>query len=269
MIIKDKVILVTGAFGLIGKQVSKAYLKNGAKVILAGHNKGKIEKIKTEFAKDFNLENFFVTNLELTDSDDIKRCLKESVDRFSKIDVLVNNAAIDAKFDKKNLTSVNMSRFENYPIELVKRSMEVNVIGTIEMTQEMCKQMLKQGFGNIINVASIYSLISPTQELYDFGGEKINYKPVDYVASKSFIPNFTRYISTFYGKENIRCNAIAPHGIFDNHDEPFLKNFEKLSPVGRMCKIGEMDGPFIFLASDSSSYVNGITLTVDGAWSAR
>ncbi|MFI5172635.1 MAG: SDR family oxidoreductase, partial [Chitinophagales bacterium] len=92
--------------------------------------------------------------------------------------------------------------------------------------------------------------------------------PVDYIVTKSFIPNFTKYIATFYAKENIRCNAIAPHGIFNDHSDAFIHNFSKLSPLGRMAEKNEMIGPFTFLASDASSYMTGSILTVDGGWTA-
>jgi len=128
--------------------------------------------------------------------------------------------------------------------------------------------MLKQGHGNIINVASTYSVVAPNQNLYDFGEGIKNFKPIDYIASKSFIPNFTRYVATFYSKENIRCNAIVPHGILNNHEESFLVNFSKMSPLGRMCNREELDGPFTFLASDASSYMTGSVLMVDGGWTA-
>jgi len=94
------------------------------------------------------------------------------------------------------------------------------------------------------------------------------YKPVDYIVSKSFIPNFTRYVATFYAKKNIRCNAIAPHGVFNNHDSKFLNNFSKLSPIGRMCEVDELFGTFRFLASNESEYMTGSTLVIDGGWTA-
>src|SRR5207342_2191547 len=125
------------------------------------------------------------------------------------------------------------------------------------MTQAACKQMLLQGSGNIINVASTYSVVAPNQNLYDFGNGIENFKPIDYIASKSFIPNFTRYIATFYAGNNIRCNAIVPHGVYNNHHEKFLDNFSKMSPLGRMCNREELEGPFIFLASKASSYMTG------------
>ena len=125
-----------------------------------------------------------------------------------------------------------------------------------------------QGSGNIINVASTYSVVAPNQNLYDFGEGIQNFKPIDYIASKSFIPNFTRYIATFYAVNNIRCNAIVPHGIYNNHPEEFLINFSKMSPLGRMCNREELEGPFLFLASNASSYMTGQNLIIDGGWTA-
>ncbi|MDA3791066.1 MAG: SDR family oxidoreductase [Desulfobacula sp.] len=266
--VKGKTILLTGAFGLFGKQISHAYLKSGANVVLAGHNPKKIKECQLGLSEEYDESTFLVLALEITDLSSIQYCIAASVKKFKTIDVLVNNAAIDAKFDKNNIDDVNQSRFENFPIEVLKSSIDVNMIGTIQMTQEICKQMLKQGFGNIINVGSVYSMIAPNQNLYNFGSDKKMFKPVDYVASKSYIPNFTRYIATFYGKNNIRCNAIAPHGVYDGHDEQFVKNFSELSPIGRMCNREELDGPFIFLASDSSSYLTGTTIVLDGGWTA-
>ena len=266
--IRDKVILVTGAFGLIGKEISRSYLEHQAKVILAGHNPAQINAIQNDFAADFDQNDFLVCELDVTDLNSIEQCLTSCISKFGRIDVLVNNAAIDAKFDKANKDKVVSSRFENYPIDLLRMSVEVNLIGTIQITQAVCRQMLQQGSGNIINVASSYSLVSPNQQLYDFGEDEMTFKPVDYVAGKSFMPNFTRYLATFYAKDNIRCNAIAPHGIFNGHEEKFLENFARLSPVGRMCDKSEINGPFIFLASDASSYMTGSVIVVDGGWTA-
>jgi NAD(P)-dependent dehydrogenase (short-subunit alcohol dehydrogenase family) len=206
--------------------------------------------------------------LDIANPESTEKLIRHAVDKFGRVDVLINNAAIDAKFDKQSEGNVNPSRFENYPIELLRKSVDVNLTGTVIMTQAACRQMLKQGHGNIINVASTYSLVAPNQNLYDFGEGVKNFKPVDYIASKSFIPNFTRYIATFYAKESIRCNAIVPHGIFNDHPGEFLVNFSKMSPLGRMCDRNELNGPFTFLASDSSSYMTGATLVVDGGWTA-
>lgn len=265
--IENKVIFITGAFGLIGKTISINFLHQGAKVILADLNYSQIENISEEL-KIFDEQNYLVVHLDITEEKSCEKAVKESVTKFGKIDVLINNAAIDAKFDKNSISEINNTKFENYPLELFKRSVEVNITGTVLVTQVMCRQMLKQSFGNIINVASTYSLVSPNQNLYDFGDGKIQFKPVDYIVTKSFIPNFTKYLATFYAANNIRCNAIAPHGIYNDHDEKFLQNFSALSPIGRMADKKEMTGPFTFLASDASSYMTGTTLIVDGGWTA-
>lgn len=266
----NNIVFITGAFGLIGFAISKMFLKTGSKVILADIDNDKINTINLQLEQEgFDKINFIVTKLDITNKISIERALKLAIVKFGRIDVLINNAAIDAKFDNTGIDNINKSSFENYPIELVKKSIEVNTTGTVLITQIFCKQMLNQGHGNIINVASTYALISPNQNLYKFeDSDSILYKPVDYIVSKSFIPNFTRYVATFYAKDNIRCNAIAPHGVYNNHDERFLKNFSKLSPIGRMCEVDELFGTFNFLASDDSKYMTGSTIVIDGGWTA-
>jgi len=267
--LSDKTIFITGALGQIGKEISNSFLLQGAKVILTD--------ISLELAEDYKNfllnqaitnENFDILKLDITNEQNCIDVVDEVIEKYGKIDVLINNAAIDAKFDKSGTSKINNSRFENYPIKSLISSVDVNLIGTVLITQVICRQMLKQKSGNIINVASTYSLVSPNQNLYDFGEGQINYKPIDYIASKSFVPNFTRYLATFYARDGIRCNAIVPHGIFNDHSEKFITNWEKLSPIGRMCNREELNGPFTFLASDASSYMTGSILSVDGGWTA-
>jgi NAD(P)-dependent dehydrogenase (short-subunit alcohol dehydrogenase family) len=266
--VKDKIVLITGAFGLIGKEISIALLEQGSKVVLADIDEKTKPGIQSVLLQHFKPEQFLVTTLDITSDESIEQSLQEILTKYGRIDVLINNAAIDAKFDKHYASTVNGSRFENYPIELLRKSIDVNLIGTIQITQAVCRVMLRQKSGNIINVASTYSLVAPNQELYNFGEEEIKYKPIDYIATKSFVPNYTRYLATFYAKDNIRCNAIVPHGIFNDHEEKFLNNFAKYSPLGRMCDKSELRGPFTFLASDASSYMTGSVMVVDGGWTA-
>jgi NAD(P)-dependent dehydrogenase (short-subunit alcohol dehydrogenase family) len=236
--------------------------------VLADINEQSKPAIQMELGQQFKPEQFLVTTLDITREESIEQCLQEILTNYGRIDVLINNAAIDAKFDKHHSSTINNSRFENYPIDLLKKSVEVNLIGTIQITQAVCRVMLRQKSGNIINVASTYSLVAPNQELYNFGQEDIKFKPIDYIATKSFVPNYTRYLATFYAKDNIRCNAIVPHGIYNDHEEKFLNNFARYSPLGRMCDKSELRGPFTFLASDASSYMTGSVLVVDGGWTA-
>lgn len=264
--VKDKVILITGANGLIGKEISFTLLNNYAKVILADISTSNFPETKKDLDRICDEGDYLLQELDITDLISISNSIKSVIDKFGRIDVLINNAAIDAKFDNSNTDNI---RFENYPLDLLKKSIEVNLFGTIQITQQICKQMLKQGFGNIINIASTYSLVAPNQTLYNFVEEKgTQYKPVDYVATKSVIPNFTKYIATLYAKEGIRCNAIVPHGIYNNHDLEFQEKFSKLSPIGRMCDKSELNGVFLLLCSDASSYMTGSTIVIDGGWTA-
>lgn len=264
--LQHKTILFTGAFGLIGKEICTHFMHEGARVAWTDV---RIDETTTQWLADhFDPQNYFVAEMDITNEAQVGEVVAQIAAYFGSIDVLVNNAAIDAKFDKTGMSKVNQSRFENYPLDLLRKSVDVNLTGTIIVTQAVCRQMLQQGHGNIINVASTYSVVAPNQSLYDFGQGIQNYKPIDYIASKSFIPNFTRYIATFYAADKIRCNAIVPHGILNNHDEAFLSNFAKLSPLGRMCDRNELHGPFTLLASDESSYMTGSVLMVDGGWTA-
>lgn len=267
--IDNKVILLTGALGQIGQSISRSFLSQGAKLIMADVNLEASRAFSAEMqAAGIPEDNFLIQELDITDEASCSQCVEKSVEAFGRIDVLINNAAIDAKFDKAGEGQINNSRFEYYPLDALRRSVEVNLVGTVLISQVVCRQMLKQGHGNIINVASTYSLVAPNQSLYDYGSGISQFKPVDYIASKSFIPNFTRYLATFYARNNIRCNALVPHGIYNNHPEPFLKNWERLSPMGRMCERDELNGPFTFLASDASSYMTGSVISVDGGWTA-
>jgi len=266
--ISGKVILITGAYGLIGQTISMSFLEQGALVVLADINADKSEEIRQKISTCFPENRFLFLPLDITQEKSCEDTIEAIVQKFGRLDVLINNAAIDAKFDKEHTSFVDQSRFEHYPAQLLRKAVDVNLTGTILISQCACRQMIRQSSGNIINVASTYSVVAPNQDLYDYGDGNPKFKPVDYIVSKSFIPNFTRYLATFYARQGIRCNAIVPHGVFNGHDAAFIKNFAALSPLGRMCSREELIGPFTFLASDASGYMTGSLLTVDGGWTA-
>ena len=266
--LEKKVALITGANGLIGREVADALASFSANLILLDNNGG---KDLDNYAKDLSEKHLVKVKTfhsSITNIEQIKHTINEAVIYFGKIDILINLAAIDAKFDE-NIDKVPKTAFEDFPLDLWSKSLEVNMTGTFLVTQQVVKQMLKQKKGNIINVASTYSLVSPNQNLFKFNEDSDQlFKPIDYVATKSMIPNFTRYLATFYGEKGIRVNTIVPHGVLNNASSEFIENFSKLSPLGRMCNKEELRGPFVFLASDASSYMTGSTLVIDGGWTS-
>lgn len=267
--LKRKIILVTGAGGLIGKEVCDAYAAYGATVIATDNQAGGVLE---EYIATLNVrypgQGLCAITADVTSDESLTNLFQHIEDVHGKLDVLVNLAAIDAKFDEGQ-KDINLSRFEQYPLELWERSVAVNATGLIRVTQHAIRLMLTASSGNIINVASTYSLVAPNQSLYRTDSETPPvFKPIDYVGTKSMVPNFSRYIATFYARDGIRCNTVVPHGIFNQHPKAFQDNFSKLSPLGRMCDLKEIRGPFVFLASDASSYMTGSTVVVDGGWTA-
>lgn len=265
--LSEKNILVTGACGLIGKEICDAFASAGANVIISDIiEENKLKEYADKLSSKYGTKNIGLF-LDITDLKSIHSGITNILEKFSSIDVLVNNAAIDAKFDE-SIVDINPTRFENYPMEELEKSLSVNISGTIKITKEVIKNMISSKNGNIINVTSTYAIVAPDQRLYKNPGEKSQvYKPVDYIVTKSFIPGYSRYLATLYASDGIRVNTIVPHGIYNNHKKDFLQRFSDRSPIGRMCRLNELRGPFIFLASDSSSYMTGSMLIVDGGWS--
>lgn len=266
--LEGKVVLLTGALGLIGTEVSDAIAAAGGNLVLA--DIGSLEKIE-EAGRELAYRHggrCLSVQTDISDPHSVTEMVRKAVVDLGRVDVFIHCAAIDAKFDSR-IDETSPSSFEMFPLEAWERSVKVNVTGTFLAIQAVVKEMLKRNSGNIITVASTYSLVAPDQSLYDRGGGGPHkYKPADYVATKSLVPNFTRYLATTYARQGIRANCIVPHGIWNEHPEWFIQNFERLSPMGRMCKVSELRGPFIFLASDASSYMTGSTLVVDGGWTA-
>jgi NAD(P)-dependent dehydrogenase (short-subunit alcohol dehydrogenase family) len=263
-----RIVVLTGAAGLIGSEVADVCASYGAVVVLTDILPEREMKDAASKLGEVHGGKSLGLHLDVTSDESVRSAFAEVDDEFGRVDVLVNLAAIDAKLDAGS-SEINPTRFEDYPIELWDRSVAVNATGVIRVTQAAVKRMLVRGSGSIINVASTYSLVSPNQSLYKYPGEaKSTLKPVDYVGTKSMIPNLTRYLATLYGRDGIRCNCLVPHGVDNQHEARFRENFTELSPMGRLCDVSELRGPVLLLASDASSYMTGAVLVVDGGWTA-
>jgi 2-deoxy-D-gluconate 3-dehydrogenase len=189
---------------------------------------------------------------------------------FSRLDILVNSAAQDPKFDPQHLLTVRNTppAFEEFPLDAWKQALEVNLTGSFLCCQAAVQQMLSQGGGVIINISSIYGLVRPDQRIYQSVGETPQYKPVYYSVTKAGFQGLTRYMATYYAGKNIRVNTLTPGGVYDGHSDEFVQAYSARTVLGRMAQPDELNGALLFLASDASSYMTGANLVVDGGWTA-
>jgi NAD(P)-dependent dehydrogenase (short-subunit alcohol dehydrogenase family) len=263
--LKNKVAIVTGATGLIGRNHCKALADAGAHVVVADLN---IERCKEVVATLPDLEKHLAISFDITDEEDIKKANASILARFGKIDILVNNAAINDMFENPLLAG-EQSMFENYPVKMFRQSLEANVTGTFLCCQIFGAEMAKDGSGSIINIASTYGMVGPDQSIYkDKDGKQLFYKSAAYPATKGAVINFTRFLAAYWGKNGVRVNTLSPGGVENSQDDFFVQNYKAKTPLNRMAQSTDYMGAIVFLASDASSYMTGANLVVDGGWTA-
>ncbi|MBX3009246.1 MAG: SDR family oxidoreductase [Melioribacteraceae bacterium] len=261
--LQNKTAIVTGALGLIGKEHCRALSEAGANVVVADINPQECEK----FADTLQTQSIGC-GLDVTSKKSIEKLRDIVLEKFGHIDILVNNAAINDMFENPKAAS-EQSKFENYPLELWQKSVDVNLTGVFLCSQLLGNEMAKQKSGSIINVASTYGISAPDQSLYiKEDGSQAFYKPPAYSATKGAVIMFTRYLAAYWGKENVRVNTLTPGGVENNQDEFFIQKYSAKTQLGRMAKPTDYKGALIFLASDASSYMTGANLVVDGGWTA-
>ena len=249
--LKNKIAVVTGGTGLIGKPVSIGLAQAGAKVYVAdidGKNGSKLEKQN---------KNLKWIKIDITDAKSINSCINKILKKEKKIDIWVNCAY--------PRTSDWSDKFEDVKYESWKKNVDMHLNGYFLCCQKIAKQMKKQKKGVIINFGSIYGVVGPDFSIY----EKTNLTmPAAYSAIKGGIITFTKYLATYLAKYNIRVNAICPGGIYNKQPDKFVKKYGEKTPMKRMGKPEEIAGPVIFLVSDAASYITGHILMVDGGWTA-
>jgi NAD(P)-dependent dehydrogenase (short-subunit alcohol dehydrogenase family) len=263
-----RVALVTGGAGLLGSRYCQALLEAGACVVVGDLDGGQAQQL----ASQLGLDRVLGLELDVSQSGSVAAVVERSVERFGRLDILVNNAALTVRGGSERLAAEYFAPFEHYARETWDLALGVNLTGMMLCAQAAGRQMLRQGNGVIVNVASTYGLVGPDQRLYE--GVKSPYAdtsfntPVSYAVTKTAVLGLTRYLATYWGRQNIRVNALTPHGVYDNHDETFVRNFAYRSPLGRMARNDEYRGALLFLVSDASSYMTGANLVVDGGWTA-
>jgi 2-deoxy-D-gluconate 3-dehydrogenase len=262
-----RVAVVTGGVGLLGAEFCRTLAEAGAAVAVVDLNTEAAIKVADSLAKSGYRAVAVPT--DITQPESVNAMLAKVVSSLGRLDILVNSAALDPKFDPDAVAKgIAPGSFEEYPLEQWNAALNVNLTGMFLVTQACVKQMLAQGKkGSIINICSTYGLNGPDQRIYrKADGSQPAYKPVYYTVTKAGVLGFTKYLSAYYMETEIRVNALTPGGVFNNHDETFVKNYAAKTILGRMARKDEMNGALLFLASDASSYMTGNNLVVDGGW---
>ena len=263
-----RVGIVTGGGGLLGFEFCKTLAEAGASVVVADLSMEYAQRAASKLAEFGNKVIPF--QIDITSVESVQKLMSETLAHFGRIDILVNSAALDPKFDPDAAAKgIATGAFEDYPLEMWNDALNVNLTGTFLVTQACVKQMVAQGKkGSIINICSTYGLNGPDQRIYIKDGQRVAFKPVYYTTTKAGVMGFTKYLAAYYAGTEIRVNALTPGGVYNNHEEYFVKNYSAKTILGRMAHKDEMNGALLFLASDASSYMTGNNVVVDGGWTA-
>ena len=267
-----RVAIVTGGPGLLGKEFCRTLAEAGATVVIADLNADGVHTLTTTLVKSGYHAMGVAT--DITQPESVQALVDETLAVYGRLDILVNSAGLDPKFDPQALAELAKKgavsgAFEDYPLEAWKAALDVNLTGMFLCCQAAVKPMLAQGKkGSIINICSTYGLAGPDQRIYQRDGKQSSYKPVYYSVTKAGVLGLTRYLSAYYAGTQLRVNALTPGGVYNNHDEVFLQAYSSRTILGRMAEKDEMNGALLFLASDASSYMTGSNLVVDGGWTA-
>lgn len=266
-----RVAVVTGGAGLLGAEFCRTLASAGACVLVADLNAGAAEKLSAQLNAGSGVECALAAGVDVTQPESVQGMIHTALNTFGRVDILVNSAALDPKFDPQNAAGaarLTSGAFEDYPLEAWRQALDVNLTGMFLCCQAAVRPMLEQQRGVIINICSMYGLVGPDQRLYARPEGPQQFKPAYYSVTKAGVLGLTRYLATYYAGQNLRVNALTPGGVYNGHDEVFLQAYAARSVLGRMAQKDEMNGALLFLASDASAYMTGANLVVDGGWTA-
>jgi NAD(P)-dependent dehydrogenase (short-subunit alcohol dehydrogenase family) len=264
--LEGKTAIVTGALGLLGREHCRALAGAGASVIVADLDGTLCEKFARELERE-SQQDCLAAPLDVTNPDTLRQARDRVVGKFGRIDVLVNNAALNDMVEHASQSA--SGAFETFPLDVWRRCLEVNLTGPFLCSQVFGNVMAEQGRGSIINIASTYGVVAPDQSLYrkPDGTQTFTKSPV-YPATKGAILSLTRYLAAYWGHRGVRVNALSPGGVQNGQEEYFVQNYAARTPLGRMAGATDYRGAVVFLASDASAYMTGANLIVDGGWTA-
>ncbi len=263
-----KVAIITGGAGLLGQKHAEAIASVGGLPLLLDIHPEKLEQalFRLERESKIKAQGYCIN---ITDEQALTECAQRIVKEHRKVDILINNASMTVESNSRE--EGYFASFEEYPLSLWEKSLKVGLTGTFLCSKIFGKLMLANSSGVITNIASDVGVVSPDHRIYKAEGDYLGVPfntPISYAAIKAGLINMTRYLATYWAKQGIRVNALSPAGVYNDHDEEFVKRLTQLIPLGRMASKDEYQGAIIFLCSDASKFMTGFNLVMDGGRTA-
>ena len=250
--LKDKVVVVTGGAGLIGQEFVRAIIEQNGIAIIADINKNEGQRVSNELSDKLKSNKIVFFELDITSKKSLQKCISYVDNRYGRIDALVNNAYPRNKNYGRHFFDVEYDDFVE--------NLGMNLGGCITPSQLFSLYFQKQGYGNIINISSIYGVISPKFEIYNNTEMTM---PVEYAAIKSGMLHLTKYMAKYFKGKSIRVNAISPGGILNGQSKNFLREYNNQCSGKGMLDASDLSGTLIFLLSNMSQHINGQNIIVD------
>ena len=250
--LKDKVIVVTGGAGLIGQDFIRAIVEQNGRAIIADIDKDKSRRIADKLSQELKGDRVDFFELDIISEDSVGDCIEYVNRKYGRIDALINNAYPRNKNYGKHFFDVDYGDFS--------QNISLNLGGYFLTSQQYAKYFEEQGYGNIINISSIYGAIAPKFDIYEGTPMTV---PVEYAVIKSGLIHLTKYMAKYFKGKNIRVNTLSPGGIFDAQPEQFLNSYNNNCLTKGMLDKADLNGTLLYLLSELSEYVNGQNIIVD------
>ena len=254
--LENKVVVLTGAMGFLGMKYWETFSEEG--MYVAGVDLHMPSLVT--FVENNGLHHLGIA-ADISDKYSVGRVFEEVLNQYGKVDVLINNAAAH----QTNYINDEATKFEDYPLDMWQQNLDVNLTGAFLCCQAAVAIMKKQGYGNILNIGSVYGVVGADQRIY--GNSNIN-SSAAYATTKGGLVNLTRYLAAYLQGTGIRVNCLSPGGVYNGQDPEFVKNYEYRTMLGRMAEPEELVDAVLYLISDKSSFMTGNNLVLDGGWTA-